>query len=58
MLEIQNLRFRYSRRSPMVLDGVNLTLRDGEIGILLGKQDYAIQKHPRHPEAGERQHPL
>ena len=37
MLEIQNLRFRYSRRSPMVLDGVNLTLRDGEIGILLGK---------------------
>ena len=37
MLEIQDLRFRYSRRSPMVLDGVNLTLRDGEIGILLGK---------------------
>ena len=37
MLEIQNLRFRYSRRGPMVLDGVDLTLRDGEIGILLGK---------------------
>ena len=37
MLEIQDLRFRYSRRAPMVLDGVNLTLRDGEIGILLGK---------------------
>ena len=37
MLEINNLHFRYSRRSPMVLDGVNLELRDGEIGILLGK---------------------
>ena len=37
MLEIQDLRFRYSRRAPMVLDGVNLSLRDGEIGILLGK---------------------
>ena len=37
MLEIRNLSFRYSRRAPMVLDGVNLTLRDGEIGILLGK---------------------
>ena len=29
MLEIQNLRFRYSRRGAMVLDGVNLELRDG-----------------------------
>ena len=37
MLEIQDLRFRYSRRGPMVLDGVNLTLRAGEIGILLGR---------------------
>lgn len=37
MLEIQNLRFRYSRRSPPVLDGIDLTLPDGEIGILLGK---------------------
>ena len=37
MLEIKALRFRYSRRSPMILNGVNLTLRDGEIGILLGK---------------------
>ena len=37
MLEINNLRFRYSRRGPMVLDGVNLELRDGEIGILLGR---------------------
>ena len=37
MLEIENLRFRYSRRGPMVLDGVDLELKDGEIGILLGK---------------------
>ncbi|MCR5137884.1 MAG: ABC transporter ATP-binding protein [Oscillospiraceae bacterium] len=37
MLEIQNLCFRYSRRSPPVLDGIDLTLPDGEIGILLGK---------------------
>ena len=37
MLEIQNLYFRYSRRTSMVLNGVNLTLRDGEIGILLGR---------------------
>lgn len=37
MLEIHELRFRYSKRSPMVLQGVDLSLRDGEIGILLGK---------------------
>lgn len=37
MLEIENLRFRYSHRGPTVLDGVNLELKDGEIGILLGK---------------------
>lgn len=37
MLEIKDLSFRYSRHSPMVLQGVDLTLKDGEIGILLGK---------------------
>ena len=37
MLEIRELRFRYSARSPLVLDGVALTLRDGEIGVVLGK---------------------
>ena len=37
MLEIHDLSFRYSKRSPVVLDGVDLTLRDGEIGVLLGK---------------------
>ena len=37
MLEIRNLSFQYARRSPMVLQGVDLDLKDGEIGILLGK---------------------
>ena len=55
MLEIERLRFRYSRHGPMVLDGVDLELKDGEIGILLGKerlrQDYALSDHPWNPEA-------
>ena len=37
MLAIKDLSFRYSRHSPMVLQGVDLELEDGEIGILLGK---------------------
>ena len=37
MLEIHELHFRYGKRSPMVLDGVELTLHDGEIGVVLGK---------------------
>ena len=37
MLEIKDLAFAYSKRSPGVLDGVSLTLKGGEIGILLGK---------------------
>lgn len=37
MLDIKDLRFRYTKRSPEVLRGVNLTLSSGEIGILLGK---------------------
>lgn len=37
MLEIHNLSFRYTRRSPLVLNGLNLTLGEGEIGVLLGK---------------------
>ncbi|MBR0160308.1 MAG: ABC transporter ATP-binding protein [Oscillospiraceae bacterium] len=37
MLEIRDLRFRYGKRSPLVLSGVDLTLRDGEIGVVLGK---------------------
>ena len=37
MLGVNNLQFRYSRQSPAVLRGINLSLRDGEIGILLAK---------------------
>ncbi len=37
MLEIHDLRFRYGKRSPPVLSGVELSLRDGEIGVVLGK---------------------
>ena len=37
MLTIKDLHFRYGKRSPAVLDGVNLTLHDGEIGVVLGK---------------------
>lgn len=37
MLTVENLTFRYSRRAPPVLRGVNMALQDGEIGVLLGK---------------------
>ena len=37
MLEIRDLSFRYGRSLPPVLDGVDLSLPDGEIGILLGR---------------------
>lgn len=37
MLRIEGLNFRYGRRSPPILRGVNMELRAGEIGILLGK---------------------
>ncbi len=37
MLEINGLRFRYSKHSPIVLNGADLLLNDGEIGIILGK---------------------
>ena len=37
MLEIRDLHFRYGKRAPAVLDGVELSLRDGEIGVVLGK---------------------
>ena len=37
MLEIKDVTFRYSRRAPLILDNINLTLEKGEIGILLGK---------------------
>lgn len=37
MLSIENLSFRYGKRTPNVLKSVNLELNSGEIGILLGK---------------------
>lgn len=37
MLNVNSLSFRYSKHSPLVLDGVELRLNAGEIGILLGK---------------------
>lgn len=37
MLKVENLCFRYGKRTPPVLSGVDLELRAGEIGILLGK---------------------
>ena len=37
MLSIENLTFRYGKRTPPVLNGINLQLNAGEIGLLLGK---------------------
>jgi iron complex transport system ATP-binding protein len=37
MLKCTDLTFRYSRNSPQVLSGATLELKQGEIGILLGK---------------------
>ena len=37
MLKVENLQFRYGRKSKSVLKGVDLELKQGEIGILLGK---------------------
>ena len=36
MLSVTNLRFSYKKDKP-VLNGINLSLNDGEIGVLLGK---------------------
>ncbi|MCQ2558062.1 MAG: ABC transporter ATP-binding protein [Oscillospiraceae bacterium] len=37
MLKVEDLRFRYSPRGPLVLDGVDLQLQPGQIGIVLGR---------------------
>ena len=37
MLKVENIHFRYSKHSGMVLRGASLELKQGEIGIILGK---------------------
>ena len=37
MLEIKDLRFQYTAKGKPVLNGASLELKQGEIGILLGK---------------------
>ena len=37
MLKVENLRFQYSPNGKPVLNGTSLALKQGEIGILLGK---------------------
>lgn len=37
MLEIRDLHFRYGKHAPTVLNGVDLSLAAGEIGVVLGK---------------------
>ena len=37
MLQIENLTFKYSKSSSYILNGLNLELGFGEIGIILGK---------------------
>ncbi|MDO4500554.1 MAG: ABC transporter ATP-binding protein [Erysipelotrichaceae bacterium] len=37
MLEIKNLNFKYHRFSSEVLDDLSLSLKEGEVGIVLGK---------------------
>jgi len=37
MLKVENLHFRYAKHSGMVLRGANLELKQGQIGIILGK---------------------
>ena len=37
MLKVENLQFRYTRHGGPVLNGASLDLKQGEVGILLGK---------------------
>ena len=37
MLDVQGLKFRYAKRGPWVLDGIDLHLNAGEIGVVLGR---------------------
>lgn len=37
MLKVENVSFKYHKNYPLILDGISLSLNDGEIGIILGK---------------------
>jgi iron complex transport system ATP-binding protein len=37
MLKVENLCFRYGKNGNLVLNGANLELKQGEVGIILGK---------------------
>ena len=37
MLNVEDLKFRYSKFARPVLNGASLELKPGEVGILLGK---------------------
>ena len=37
MLEISNLSFRYGKRNRLILEDLNLSLGEGEVGVLLGR---------------------
>ena len=37
MLKVENMQFRYNKNGNLVLNGASLELKQGEIGILLGK---------------------
>ncbi|MBE5832035.1 MAG: ABC transporter ATP-binding protein [Butyrivibrio sp.] len=37
MIEVKDLSFSYGKKEALILDGVNFTLQNGEIGILMGK---------------------
>ncbi|MEG1663427.1 MAG: ABC transporter ATP-binding protein, partial [Clostridia bacterium] len=36
-IDVNNLSFSYKKKLPLVLDGVSLTLKSGELSVLIGK---------------------
>ncbi len=36
MLEIKDVRFSYDKKSPIVLNGINMSLEKGKVGVILG----------------------
>ena len=35
-IELQNITFQYGKKTPLVLGGINLKIKDGTINVLLG----------------------